>query len=83
MSIYGWTNEDGEPIMSGEAYRFEQALDADYADQRYLDDDDYDGPECPDCGDYVGDCDCADDDYDGPWVNEDAGMEMGLFGSEC
>jgi hypothetical protein len=24
---YGWTNEAGEPIMSGEAYRFEQQLD--------------------------------------------------------
>lgn len=25
---YGWTNSDGEPIMDGAAYRFEQALDA-------------------------------------------------------
>jgi hypothetical protein len=57
MSNYGWTNEAGEPIMSGEAYRFEQQLDLDsrddyYAD-RFYDQDDYDeGEECPDCGDF-------------------------------
>lgn len=27
MSNYGWTNEEGEPIMDGAAYRFEQQLD--------------------------------------------------------
>lgn len=27
--MYGWTNEDGEPIMDGVAYRFEQQLDYD------------------------------------------------------
>jgi hypothetical protein len=30
MSAYGWTNEDGEPIMDGAAYRFEQQLDSEY-----------------------------------------------------
>lgn len=38
MSNYGWTNEDGEPIMDGAAYRFEQALDAQYAEERAYDD---------------------------------------------
>ncbi len=55
MSNYGWTNEDGEPIMSGEAWRFEQQLDMDSQDD-YLTDhfyynepsDDYD--ECDSCG---------------------------------
>lgn len=28
--MYGWTNEAGEPIMDGFAYRFEQALDEQY-----------------------------------------------------
>jgi len=41
MSNYGWTNADGEPIMDGAAYRFEQALDAQYADERGYDDDYY------------------------------------------
>lgn len=41
VTMYGWQNEAGEPIMSGEAYRFEQALDAEYAEQRGWDDDDY------------------------------------------
>lgn len=34
MSNYGWTNDQGEPIMDGAAYRFEQQLDADYAEDR-------------------------------------------------
>jgi hypothetical protein len=32
---YSWQNEEGEPIISGEAYRFEQQLDADYAAEYY------------------------------------------------
>lgn len=59
MSNYGWTNSDGEPMMDGAAYRFEQALDADYQ---------------PDPDDYMGYNDepdeCEDDhecvDCDGP-----------------
>lgn len=57
MSNYGWTNEEGEPIMDGAAYRFEQALDAQYAEERFMDDDEFFGDEpdygeCfePDCG---------------------------------
>lgn len=34
MSNYGWTNEAGEPIMDGAAYRFEQQLDAESAEER-------------------------------------------------
>ncbi len=55
MTTYGWTNSDGEPIMDGAAYRFEQQLDAEYAEQRefdsyddYADEADYD--ECDACG---------------------------------
>lgn len=50
----GWTNDAGEPIMSGDAWRAEQALDAaeppydpdDYLtyDDEYDDDDEDDGP---------------------------------------
>ncbi len=29
VGMYGYTNEDGEPIMDGVAYRFEQQLDMD------------------------------------------------------
>lgn len=29
MTTYGWTNEAGEPIMDGAAWRFEQQLDMD------------------------------------------------------
>ena len=51
MTHYGWTNEDGEPIMDGAAYRFEQQLDLDSRDDYYADhfyDGDYDeGEECP------------------------------------
>jgi hypothetical protein len=70
MSNYGWTNADGEPIMDGAAYRFEQQLDAEYAQERFYDDyyaaDDFDEPE-----------DDYDEDY---YANEDAAMEAGLFG---
>ena len=30
MSNYGYTNADGEPIMDGAAYRYEQYLDSTY-----------------------------------------------------
>lgn len=40
---YSWQNADGEPIMSGEAWRFEQQLDDEYMADFY-DDDEY-GPE--------------------------------------
>lgn len=55
--MYGWQNEAGEPIMSGEAYRFEQALDAEnppYDPDDYLsydDDGDYADPDTCDHGD--------------------------------
>jgi hypothetical protein len=32
-----WMNEDGEPIMDGAAWRFEQQLDADSRDDYYAD----------------------------------------------
>lgn len=31
---YGYQNEAGEPIMDGAAYRFEQQLDYDYAEEQ-------------------------------------------------
>jgi hypothetical protein len=45
-----WMNEDGEPIMDGAAWRFEQQLDMDsaddyYADHFYDDEDYYDDDE--------------------------------------
>lgn len=69
MTNYGWTNEEGEPIMDGAAYRFEQALDAEYAEQRYMDDNDYnpwdegEDYECPDCGLDADECECPEVDY--------------------
>lgn len=43
MSNYGFTNDQGEPIMDGAAYRFEQQLDmdsmADYYADRFYDND--------------------------------------------
>jgi hypothetical protein len=47
MSNYGWTNEAGEPIMDGAAYRFEQQLDMESAHERYLDDDEFFGDDEP------------------------------------
>lgn len=51
MTHYGWTNEEGEPIMDGAAYRFEQQLDMDsqadyYADHFY--DNEGEPEECED-----------------------------------
>jgi hypothetical protein len=48
-----WTNADGEPIMDGAAWRFEQQLDAEYEPDPYHDD-------------YCGECDEPDEcDHDG------------------
>jgi hypothetical protein len=68
MSNYGWTNEDGEPIMDGAAWRFEQQLDMDYANERaqmaweedMMRDYEPDG-DCCDMGDY-------DQQEDDSWV---------------
>ncbi len=50
---YSWMNEDGEPIMDGAAWRFEQALDSEYANERaYADYDEPDYDECDECGEY-------------------------------
>lgn len=69
----GWQNEDGEPIMSGEAYRFEAQLDADSAHERMLDA--YDDPQrhesrhgCGTTGCEAHDGECADN-----WGEGDAG----------
>lgn len=54
--MYGWTNDAGEPIMDGAAYRFEQQLDHDSAMERWGDGSefyDYDDDEpdwCHACG---------------------------------
>lgn len=78
MSNYGWTNADGEPIMSGEAYRFEQALDEQDAYERQAFDEDFyaDYPdECGGCGaDDPDDCTCDEDD-DEPFVMEDQWLD--------
>jgi len=44
-------NEDGEPIMDGAAWRFEQQLDLDSAHERYEDDfySRYDEPDADEC----------------------------------
>lgn len=61
MSNYGYTNDQGEPIMDGAAYRFEQQLDmdsmADYYADRFYDDDGYPDEIDPD------DCDHGDGTY--------------------
>lgn len=60
MTTYGWTNEAGEPIMDGAAYRFEQQLDMDvrsdyYTDHFYDDHDDFAAPCELDADDCTGD----------------------------
>ena len=88
MSNYGYTNADGEPIMDGAAYRYEQYLDSMYEpdpDDFYRDSYNADDACEGGCGnegfDFVGDrwlCDeCADsldadEDYEG---GEDAYLD--------
>lgn len=47
--MYGYTNDAGEPIMDGAAYRYEGYVDSIYEPDPYGADDDYyaeyDGPE--------------------------------------
>lgn len=64
---YSWQNADGEPIMSGEAWRFEQQLDMDsqadyYADHFY--DNDGDADECDDPNHECVDCEHASDGWE-------------------
>ena len=68
--MYGFTNDAGEPIMSGEAYRFEQQLDADSAAERF-DDDYYDQQDIDDLADYME----ADDEDTEPWEAEDGWLD--------
>ena len=60
-----WMNEDGEPIMDGAAWRFEQQLDLDsqddyYADRFYDEQDEWDDEE---------------EDEDAPFVQEDSWLD--------
>lgn len=64
MTNYGWQNEAGEPIMDGAAYRFEQVLDAQSAEERYLDDDEFFASDEPTCDDV--DTDDV-DEHGRPW----------------
>lgn len=64
-----WTNAEGEPIMDGAAYRFEQQLDIDSAHEREVDDFydvGWDDPEpiAPHL------CDHPDINYHGKWEAE-------------
>lgn len=95
MSNYA--NEAGEPYMTAAALRFEAELDAQSAEERWMDpydEPDYDDDECD--VDYDLDAhnghawcwthdqnadECFPDEGDG--VPEDAMMEVGLFGGEC
>jgi hypothetical protein len=86
-----WTNADGEPIMDGAAWRFEQQLDIEYAEQRAdWQMDDYSDDECDPwnnvCATDDEDCDTCRDywlDHHAEGMREDAAMEFGLFGSEA
>lgn len=80
MSNYGWTNADGEPMMDGAAWRFEQQLDQDSYDDGWSDpmESDYDpfGDEFQACASRTCDEDFRDcgheDDESDP---DDLGME--------
>lgn len=72
MTIYGYTNEAGEPMMDAAAYRFEQQLDAEYAEEaaRMAYDEDfyanypYDEPDwCHKCGE---ECPEGEDEHECP-----------------
>lgn len=73
----GWTNEAGEPIMDGAAWRFEQELDAQSAAERfeeswYEDFDECDEDhQCEDCGRCVDACVCddRDDEPEDAWLD--------------
>jgi hypothetical protein len=67
-----WTNADGEPIMDGAAWRFEQVLDEESARERWDEDfyagaEDEGGEECEQCDDGIigrdGVCDDCGFDY--------------------
>ena len=84
MAEYANFNEAGEPLIDAAALRFEQELDRQSAEERYLDDNegffyDYDDEPCEGCDNDPEDCTCE-DDYEVP---EDAAMEAGLFGWDC
>lgn len=76
--MYGWQNEDGEPIMDGAAWRYEQSLDAEnppYDPDDYLpgnvedegeDDEDEDEDDKP-----VFTHDCTDCTFLGRWNGHD------------
>jgi hypothetical protein len=72
MSNYGFTNDQGEPIMDGAAYRFEQYIDSMYEpdpDAYYNgwdNEPDYVDPE---------DCDHGDKSWSGWTVECDSGCE--------
>ena len=78
--MYGFTNEAGEPIMSGEAYRFEQQLDADSAAWDYEDTfyGSFTGDEpdwCHQCGEEGHEEDDCPGIDDGPDEPEDAWLD--------
>lgn len=58
---YSWQNEDGEPIMDGAAWRFEQQLDMDSAAD-YYEDHFYDGEDEAPCE--IDPSACTGDDLD-------------------
>jgi hypothetical protein len=70
--MYGWQNEDGEPIMDGAAYRFEQELDAQSAEERF-----WDGMDSwDDYGDdWEDDAPEHDDEDSEPWEDEDGWLD--------
>lgn len=84
--MYGWTNEAGEPIMDGAAYRFEQELDAQSAAERFEEDFysmEGDEPDwCKRCGEEGHEADECEDvapEYDDentePWEDEDGWLD--------
>jgi hypothetical protein len=68
--MYGWQNDAGEPIMDGAAYRFEQELDFQSAQERFYDMDDNDYWD-NDEDDY----DEPDDETSEPWEDEDGWLD--------
>jgi hypothetical protein len=68
--MYGFTNDAGEPIMDGAAYRFEQQLDSDYASMQ-AEQDFYDSWEDED-EDVEPE---HDDENSEPWEDEDGWLD--------